>query len=85
TMAAVALQGIRGPVRAAFDLLVYVAVMIPGIVIGIATLIGLVTVFDQLNPLIAAIWPNGFEPPKLRMGIGSLIAAHTMFLMALVV
>jgi spermidine/putrescine transport system permease protein len=65
-------------------MLIYVAVMIPGIVIGIATLIGLVTVFDQLNPLIAAIWPAGFNPPKLRMGIGSLIAAHTMFLMALV-
>lgn len=85
TMAAVALQGIKGPVRTAFDLLIYVAVMIPGIVIGIATLIGLVTVFDQLNPLIAAIWPNGFEPPKLRMGKGSLIAAHAMFLMALVI
>lgn len=84
TMAAVALQGIKGPVRALFDALIYIAVMIPGIVIGIATLIGLVTVFDQLNPLIAGLWPEGFKPPKLRMGIGSLIAAHTMFLMALV-
>ncbi len=85
TMAAVALQGIRGPVRKVFDLLIYVAVMIPGIVIGIATLIGLVTVFDQLNPLIAAVWPDGATPPKLNMGMGSLIAAHTMFLMALVI
>lgn len=85
TMAAVALQGIKGPVRVAFDMLIYVAVMIPGIVIGIATLIGLVTVFNQLNPLVAAVWPEGFSPPKLRMGMGTLIAAHTMFLMALVV
>lgn len=85
TMAAVALQGMKGRVRVAFDLLIYVAVMIPGIVIGIATLIGLVTVFGQLNPLIAAIWPTGFTPPKLHMGMGTLIAAHTMFLMALVV
>lgn len=85
TMAAVALQGIKGPVRVAFDLMIYVAVMIPGIVIGIATLIGLITVFDQLNPLVAAIWPEGFTPPKLHMGMGTLIAAHTMFLMALVV
>jgi spermidine/putrescine transport system permease protein len=85
TMAAVALQGIKGPVRKVFDLLIYVAVMIPGIVIGIATLIGLVTVFDQLNPLLAAIWPDGAVPPKLNMGIGSLIAAHSMFLMALVI
>jgi spermidine/putrescine transport system permease protein len=85
TMAAVALQGIKGPVRRVFDLLIYVAVMIPGIVIGIATLIGLVTVFDQLNPLIAAFWPVGATPPKLHMGMGSLVAAHTMFLMALVI
>lgn len=84
-MAAVALQGIKGPVRTAFDALIYVAVMIPGIVIGIATLIGLVTLFDQLNPVIAAIWPGGLEPPQLHMGLGSLIAAHTMFLMALVI
>lgn len=85
TMAAVALQGIKGPVRTVFDMLIYVAVMIPGIVIGIATLIGLVTVFDQLNPVLAAIWPEGMTAPKLNMGLGSLIAAHTMFLMALVI
>ena len=85
TMAAIALQGIKGPVRPIFDMLIYIAVMIPGIVIGIATLIGLVTLFDQLNPLLATLWPEGAEPPKLRMGMGSLIAAHTMFLMALVI
>ena len=62
TMAAVALQGIKGPMRTAFDMLIYIAVMIPGIVIGIATLIGLVTVFDQLNPLLALLWPEGFTP-----------------------
>ena len=85
TMAAVALQGIKGLVRTVFDSLIYVAVMIPGIVIGIATLIGLVTVFDQLNPLVSTLWPTGFTPPKLHMGMGTLIAAHTVFLMALVV
>ncbi|MCV2864767.1 ABC transporter permease [Albidovulum sediminicola] len=84
TMAAVALQGTKGPLRTAFDLLIYVAVMIPGIVIGIATLIGLVTLFDQLNPVLAAIWPGG-PPPQLSMGYGSLIAAHTLFTMALVI
>lgn len=84
TMAAVALQGMKGPLRTAFDLLIYVAVMIPGIVIGIATLIGLVTIFDQINPLIAALFPDG-AAPTLRMGFFSLIAAHTMFLMALVI
>jgi len=85
TMAALALQSVKGPVRTIFDMLIYIAVMIPGIVIGIATLIGLVTLFDQLNPVLAALWPDDAKPPQLRMGMGSLIAAHTMFLMALVI
>jgi spermidine/putrescine transport system permease protein len=59
--------------------------MIPGIVIGIATLIALVTVFDLVNPWLAAVWPEGAEPPSLSMGKISLIAAHTMFTMALVI
>ena len=84
TMAAVALQGVRGPIRALFDMMIYVAVMIPGIVIGIATLIALVTAFDQLNPWLAAIWPYE-NAPQLSMGKLSLIGAHTMFTMALVI
>lgn len=85
TLAAVGLQGIRGPARAFFDALIYIAVMIPGIVIGIATLIALVTVFGVINPWLAAIWPNPENAPSLSMGMGSLIAAHTMFTMALVI
>lgn len=85
TLAAVGLQGIRGSARAIFDAIIYIAVMIPGIVIGIATLIALVTVFGVVNPWLAALWPTGFEPPSLSMGMGSLIAAHTMFTMALVI
>ena len=85
TLAAVGLQGKRGPARAFFDAVIYVAVMIPGIVIGIATLIALVTIFGVVNPWLAAIWPDDATPPTLSMGMGSLIAAHTMFTMALVV
>lgn len=85
TLAAVGLQGMRGPFRALFDGVIYVAVMIPGIVIGIATLIALITVFDLVNPALAAIWPEGHVSPRLSMGVGSLIAAHTMFTMALVI
>ena len=85
TMAAISLQGIKGPLRTIFDMMIYVALMIPGIVIGIATLIGLVTLFNQLNPLLEALWPAGLQPPKLRMGFGSLIAAHTLFTMAVVI
>ncbi len=85
TLTAIGLQGMRGPVRVIFDGIIYIAIMIPGIVIGIATLIALVTVFDQINPWLVAIWPEASEAPSLSMGMGSLIAAHTMFTMALVV
>jgi spermidine/putrescine transport system permease protein len=85
TLAAIGLQGIRGPARAFFDAVIYIAIMIPGIVIGIATLIALVTVFNVVNPWLSAIWPTGRTAPTLSMGMGSLIAAHTMFTMALVI
>lgn len=84
TMAAIALQNVRGPLRVIFDGLTYIAIMVPGIVIGIATLIALVTTFDAANTVLASIWP-GEAPPKLRLGYGSIIAAHTLFAMALVI
>ena len=85
TMAALALQGVSGRLRTFFDAMIYIAVMIPGIVIGIATLIALVTVFGWLNPLLLAIWPLDSPAPQLAMGYLSLIAAHTLFNMALVI
>lgn len=84
TMAALALQGMKGRVRVVADALIYVAVMVPGIVIGIATLIALVTLFGWINPLLAMLGPEG-QAPQLAMGYGSLIAAHALFSMALVV
>ncbi len=85
TTAALALQRMRGPVRVIFDGLIYISIMIPGIVIGIATLVALVTVFDILNPVLAAIWPDDNRPPKLSLGYISVIAAHTLFTMSLVI
>ncbi|MFO1038224.1 MAG: ABC transporter permease [Geminicoccaceae bacterium] len=86
TMAALGLQVMRGWLRTLFDGLVYVAIMVPGIVIGIATLIALVALFDVLNPAIAGIWPEALGvAPKLQLGLGSVIAAHTLFSLALVV
>ena len=71
TAAALVLPRIRGPFRALFDALTYIAIMVPGIVIGIATLIALVTAFEVLNPLLAAIWPGDpTAPPQLHMGFG---------------
>jgi spermidine/putrescine transport system permease protein len=84
TMAALALQRVQGAVRTLFDALIYIAIMVPGIVIGIATLIALVTTFDAVNTVLAQLWP-GDAPPKLGMGYGSIIPAHTLFSMALVV
>lgn len=85
TLAALALQSVRGRTRTAFDALIYIAVMVPGIVIGISTLIALVTVFDWLNPVIAALWPLADVAPQLSLGYLSLIAAHGLFSMALVI
>ena len=86
TMAALGLQQLKGRLRVIFDAAIYVAIMIPGIVIGIATLIALVTAFNFLNPLLLNIWPQWLgSVPKLNMGYISLIASHTMFTMALVI
>ncbi len=85
TMAALALQNMTGRSRAFFDALIYIAVMIPGIVIGISTLIAIVTVFGWLNPILVAIWPAEGPAPQLAMGLGTLIAAHSLFNMALVI
>jgi spermidine/putrescine transport system permease protein len=75
TMAALALQQVRGPLRLAFDGLTYVSIMVPGIVIGISTLIALVTVFGILNPALVAIWPgDAASAPQLAMGYSSIIA-----------
>jgi len=87
TMAALALQRVTGWLRAVFDGLTYVAIMVPGIVIGIATLIALVTAFDIVNDLLLAVWPAD-DPgavPQLALGYGSIIAAHTLFSLALVI
>ena len=85
TAAALALQRLRGPVRMIFDGLIYISIMIPGIVIGIATLVALVTVFDLVNPVLAGLWPGEGKPFQLHMGYGSVIAAHTLFTMSLVI
>ncbi len=86
TMAALALQNVSGRLRIIYDAVIYIAIMIPGIVLGIATLIALVTAFNFLNPMLQGLWPQGLgEPPRLNMGYASLIASHTMFTMALVI
>lgn len=85
TAAALALQRVKGPMKAVFDGLIYISIMIPGIVIGIATLVALVTVFDIVNPMIEVLWAAGGEAPQLALGYTTVIAAHTLFTMSLVI
>lgn len=79
TLAALGLERVKGWVRSGFDALIYIALMVPGIVIGIATLIAFVSVFDAVNPWLAPAWNI-----RLEMGAWAVIAAHVLFNTALV-
>ena len=86
TMAALGLQRMTGRILTLYNGVIYISIMVPGIVIGIATLIALVTVFKFLNPLLQSVWPESLGAvPVLNMGFGSLVAAHTLFTMSLVI
>ncbi len=86
TLAALALQRTPKAVRAVFDAITYVAIIIPGIVIGIATLIFFVNLFAWINPQLAAVWAvAGLSgPPKIGTGLHTIVAAHVLFTMAIV-
>lgn len=83
TMAALGLERVGARARAVFDGLFAAAIVVPGVVIGIATLVALVEVFDFVNPVLTAVWP-GEEAPQVGLGYFSIIAAHGLFSMALV-
>ena len=75
-----------GGSRTVFDGLVYVSIMIPGIVIGIATLIALGHPVRRAQPGAGGALAGGAgTPPRLQLGLVSLIAAHTLFTMALAI
>lgn len=75
TATALGLERVSGWTRAGFDALIYIAIMVPGIVIGISTLIAFVSVFDAVNPLLTF---------RLEMGAWAVIAAHVLFNTAVV-
>jgi spermidine/putrescine transport system permease protein len=64
-----------------FEAFTYCAIIIPGIVIGISTLIAFISLFDLVNPWLAHWLP---QLPRLEMGFATVIAAHSLFTMALV-
>ncbi|WP_346896176.1 ABC transporter permease [uncultured Roseibium sp.] len=84
TAAALGMPRLGKHARIVFDMLLAAAIVVPGVVIGIATLVALVAVFDVINPLLASLSPEGERPFRLSLGYGSIIAAHTLLSMALV-
>jgi spermidine/putrescine transport system permease protein len=82
-MAALALQRVRGKVRRIYDALINVAIIIPGIVIGLATLVFFVALFDWVNPWLAYLMGSG--APRLNLGLPTIIAAHSLFTMSIVI
>ena len=82
TASALAMASARPRVRIVFEQLTYVAIIVPGIVIGIAALLFLVTIFGWLNPWFAYLFPG--SAPRLGLGAHSVVAMHTLFTMALV-
>lgn len=80
TLAALGLERVTGWLRQVFDALIYIAIMVPGVVIGISTLIAFVTVFDAVNPTLEAI--AGY---RVQMGKWTVIAAHVLFNVAVVI
>ena len=80
TLCALGLERMRGWLRQLFDALIYIAIMVPGVVIGISTLIAFVTVFNAVNPALEAI-----GMARLQMGLWTVIASHVLFNLAVVV
>ena len=83
TLSALALSTARPWLRRSFEQLTYVAIIVPGIVIGISTLVFVVTLFNWLNPWLLYLWPGG-NAPQFGLGAYTVIAAHTMFTTAVV-
>jgi spermidine/putrescine transport system permease protein len=86
TMAALALTRVPRGLRAAFDVVTYVAIIIPGIVIAISTLLLFVNLFGWLNGWVAYLGPTlGIDLPTLGSGLHTIVAAHVLFTMAIVI
>ena len=79
TLTALGLERVTGKLRHIFDALLYIAIMVPGIVIGISTLIAFVTLFNIINPYLIAAWNW-----KIEMGLWTVVAAHVLFNIAVV-
>ena len=84
TMAALGLQRAPRRVRSVFDTLTYVSVIIPEIVIALATLVLFSLFRDAVNPILASLATAGSRGPKIQLGAWSIIAAPVLFNLRLV-
>jgi spermidine/putrescine transport system permease protein len=75
TMAALGLQRVPKRVRIGFDALTYVSIIVPEIVIALSTLVLFATTFG---------WINDTAGLKLQLGIPTIIAAHMLFNISIV-
>lgn len=75
TMAALGLQRASRTIRTVFEGLTYMSVIVPEIVIALATLVLFATSFDAIESLTGA---------KLKFGYATIIAAHVLFNTSLV-
>jgi spermidine/putrescine transport system permease protein len=84
TMAALALQRVGKRTRLLFDALTYVSIIVPEIVIALATLVFFASAFDILNPILLDLQGGGAGAFTLRFGHATIIAAHILFNTSLV-
>jgi spermidine/putrescine transport system permease protein len=75
TMAALGLQRVGRRFRMAFDSLTYVSIIVPEIVIALSTLVLFASTFG---------WLNGLTGLRLQLGIPTIIAAHMLFNISIV-
>jgi spermidine/putrescine transport system permease protein len=84
TMAALGLQRVRKRIRLGYDVLTYVSIIVPEIVIALATLVFFASTFDVVNPILSDLQGGGKNVFKFSFGQSTIIAAHVLFNLSLV-
>jgi spermidine/putrescine transport system permease protein len=84
TMGALALQRVPRRLRIAFDALTFVSIIIPEIVIALASLVLFSAARDWVNPWLLFLSGPGGHPPRIALGTWSVVAAHVLFNLSLV-
>jgi spermidine/putrescine transport system permease protein len=84
TMAALGLQRVGKRTRQGYDILTYISIIVPEIVIALATLVFFASTFDIVNPVLSGLQGGGKGGFKLGFGLFTIVAAHVLFNTSLV-